>query len=249
MDLAGEKIVSSNWYVVGWDPALDHLGAVCLDQAGSLAGWWCMVRTQRDAKALGDRAILLPTAIKKIDDKLSKNMFRLAWLQEYFGQVLGKINAALPDKQALVYVALEDYAYAARGGHQIGEAGGILRIALLDQPWIRLRMYDPLSVKIFATGRGDTKGKELIREGLVAQWPGPYPWDHLPDDEVVGDLYDALTMAHMLHTELQLRAGLITLDQLTDHQRRIYLRTTKTHPVNCLDRQFSSKFMGPWPWE
>ncbi len=40
----------------------------------------------------------------------------------------------------------------------------------------------------------------------------------------------------MCRTELRLRAGTLTLADLPDEERRIFLRVTKPFPLNVLDR-------------
>jgi len=55
------------------------------------------------------------------------------------------------------------------------------------------------------------------------------------------DLADAYFLARMTHTELQLRNGELLLKQLSEGERRIFLRVTKMYPVNVLDRPFICK--------
>ena len=152
------------------------------------------------------------------------------------------------------YVAIEDYAIGAAfsgstGLIQIAEMTGVIK------HWIymnggAIRTYDPSTVKLFATGKGNALKRHVIEAAEQGKFKLPSEmfkevkkvWQGHPDKELDGpgsDLCDAFTLAKMLWTELQVRAGKLELKDLPGHVReKIFFRTTKANPVNILARDF-----------
>lgn len=157
------------------------------------------------------------------------------------------------------FVALEGYAFTLRSTRllETAEVSGALRGELYSH-CIPYRIYDPMSIKLFATGHGSAKKIEMVTTAVQAGFDVPaslleegmkfeqplYINNEPAYKDVKGpgvDLSDAFHIATMLRTELMLRKGLVVLDRLKDHQRRVFLRTTKGNPVNMLEKPFVMK--------
>jgi len=138
------------------------------------------------------------------------------------------------------YVAIEDYAYGAMGAvFHIGEFCGYVKHCLYEQEYI-MRLYEPTTVKKFII-RGNAD-KILIEE----------EYDKLPKKEKFAeiedlprggksprcDVIDAYNLAKLLQLELKVRAGIITVRDLTDKQREIFNKVSKKNPENLLVRPF-----------
>ena len=154
-----------------------------------------------------------------------------------------------------VYVCLEGYAYSAntRSSYEIAEFIGCVKNWLYRYN-VKLRIHDPLSVKMFATGGAKCLKKDMV---LAAQDSGFKISDALIKkttktisimkikeevEEYDGpgtDLADAYWLARMLRTEILVREGKIMLENLSDGKRRVFLRVSKAYPINLLDREFT----------
>jgi hypothetical protein len=140
---------------------------------------------------------------------------------------------------------------------EIAEVAGLFKNTLWD--WATpLRIHDPMSVKLWATGNAYAKKIEMRKSAEAEAF-------HLPDElfgvgtkfgnpivvgeshythDITGpgtDLVDAYHLACMARYEILVRRGLVSLDKLDDKKRRVFLRVTKKHPVNLLDRPFICK--------
>lgn len=149
------------------------------------------------------------------------------------------------------YVAYEDYAFGASGAlTKLAEAAGYSK-ALHWEEGHKIRLYDIASIKKVYTGRGDSDKvamwdiyeagndyldlKKDIKAGklpAVDKGGGVSP---------TSDIIDAFAIATTLQLELKVRAGIVELKSLQDHQRSIFLRTTTANPINLLDRPFECK--------
>lgn len=145
------------------------------------------------------------------------------------------------------YAAIEGPAYGATGRlFEIAQATCSVKYPLYSLG-VALRVYDPLSIKIFATGDGgankiemfqrflEVKGEETFREmGLpvVNKEKGVSP---------TSDIIDAFWIAHLLLTELKLRRGLIELKGMPEKMIKVFNRVTKAYPENILSTNFLEK--------
>jgi len=182
-----------------------------------------------DWKRLRTQGALPPCEVRAGDE--AGRTWRLTWTCTWVAELLGR--------WCPTHAALEDYALARQAfAHHLGEVGGALRTLLWGQG-IPFRLYDVQAVKMFATGNGaaekasvlmacrDVWGVDFVAFGRVERGAG-------------GNLADAFAIAQLLRTELRLRAGEVTLEDLPDHQRKVFLRVTKANPVNMLARPFAT---------
>lgn len=143
------------------------------------------------------------------------------------------------------YVAFENYAYGGSGDMTgLGETTGILRNRLYLHGK-KIRIYDIQGIKIFATSAGNVK-KEHMRVAFDNEVdPFRCEISAIGSDKVVEkiaeDIVDSYWIARLLHTEIQLRTGAVTLRQLPENKIRVFNRTTKTYPTNILDTEFLVK--------
>lgn len=215
--------------VQGWDLALNHAGFVELTD-GELTNFW-YVTDHKGAVAKGKgRAEHIP--LPKTRDKHEKQIVRLAFFRRYIHRLLATSRPH--------YVGVEDYAMdMGTMAHLKGELGGIARDALAAHG-IPFRLHDPGSIKMFTAYNG-TASKEEMVEAVEARWaPGFGRFNPSPKNTVIEeDLCDAMAVAKLVWTEVQLRAGEITLKDL-EHPKEIQVfnRVTKAHPENLLARDW-----------
>jgi len=237
-----------SYLAIGADVSVNHSAIVVLDQDGKVRLVRYLCQKVKDAKKRLGGTRCIAKRVKHIT-KEQFEIERLMWLRDYYDDITGDvIQFCMDDDIEAAYVGLEAYAYAAGRGakgagmvfksrpYQIGEASAVFRIACKDLNfWLRL--HDPASVKIFACNIGNAPKEDVQAACYDAAIMGGLDMDAYPDDEdVQGDLGDAFMLATMVRTEAEVRAGRKTLKQLDEGQRRVFLRTTKTNPVNLLDK-------------
>lgn len=227
----------SSAVVIGLDLSLAHGAcvAVALDtRVGLVVGVRAYATQAKDCRAPNVERV--PPAIVKAHP-LQRGASRLDWINCWLNSTLAHVDHVPEAGPALI--GLEDYAYdAGQGAHQIGEVGGIARLHLVRRygARLRLRLHDPTTLKMAATGKGNAKKPDMLAA--------------VPDDAVDGldlkrlgdvaaeDAVDAWHLARLVLVEAKVRAGLIRLDELTEGQRRAFLRVTESNPVNLLDRPY-----------
>ncbi len=180
---------------------------------------------------------------KKVDLKLARSGILGHHFPEYESKTIRNFHttAAIRDilqSEDIKYSAIEDYAMGIRNGtvFDIGEFCGLVKHHLyLDG--ILFRVYDIPSIKIFASGNGAAdKGVMLTAYKMKIHSGVDLAELQTAAKSPMSDMIDACWIARMLRVELMLRAGITTLKDLPDEQRRIFLRTTKGNPVNILDK-------------
>lgn len=155
-------------------------------------------------------------------------------------------------KYPRTYVNVEHYAHNARSSSslEIAELGGIVRNWLYTNGY-KIRQTDPMSQQMWACRGGCTKRDRI--EAATIHIPDVHVAHAICDgklgstvkkkkgtdiDGPVTDLVDAYWLYAMLQTELLVRAGMVELKDLTENERKVFLRVTKANPVNLLDREF-----------
>lgn len=155
------------------------------------------------------------------------------------------------------FISLEDYALRAMGRvYPIGEYGGILRTVLLNlciNPVIREN--EPLTIKLLAKG-GDASKTDMYTAYTKMQvnettldmsaFIDEYEKRKAKGKKVkpvtetcpFSDLVDSWWIARLLKNELMVRWGEWPLGMLSEQVVHILNRTTKSYPVNVLNRGF-----------
>jgi len=235
--------------IFGLDISPDHSGVVCLNEDGSVFDYTYLTTTKKLLEVDPEHAALLS---KKGKDE-SKDIFRLRRMNEYLEHLMDferKVSTSLFPS----YYSIEGYAYRSKTTSicQIAELTGYLKHMIFEGGG-KIRIHDPLTVKLFATNSGRCLKKDIVEKAAL--------WFDIPEglvkkkqikkkgfankieefDGPATDLADAFFLAKMLYTELRLRDGSITIGNLSEKERRIFLRVTKAYPVNILDRPFVCK--------
>jgi len=226
--------------VQGWDLGLNHLAFVELLD-GELSNFWYLTTAVGSAGRSKEHGFRIK--LPKTKEKQVLALARLAVLENFIDKTVLRPN--MPD-----YVGIEDYAIRAeQGAHYMGEIGGIARILCWFRG-VRLRLHDPISVKMFAAHDG-TCQKDSIERAVKKRWdkdfsqynqPLAKPTKRNPDPKqsrtTSEDLADAYAIAQLVWTEVQLRDGRLALSDLHEKEVRVFNRITKTYPVNLLDRSW-----------
>lgn len=161
-----------------------------------------------------------------------------------------------------IYISIEDYALRAMGRvYPIGEYGGILRLALLNvfnEHPVYIRETEPLTIKLYAKG-GDASKTDMYeaydrmrQSGIetatldLSKFLEEYEKRKKSGKKVkpvtetspFSDLVDSWWIARILEQELIARWGFVQMRDLPERVLHILNRTTKTYPVNVLNREF-----------
>lgn len=144
------------------------------------------------------------------------------------------------------YFAIEDYAFGANGVvFDIAEFAGSIKKDIFDSGK-NIRLYDPNSIKKFATGKGNSDKLSMYRSYeeysgdklVISSLPEPTTGKGISP---TSDIVDAFWISQLLLTELRLRRGLIRTNDLDEAKVSIFNRVTKSQPQNILDTDFISK--------
>ncbi len=226
---------------VGIDCSPTHSAYVALDDAGEMV--WFATITSTAASLKPPKK---DSGSRKRKTRTYANHHQYAPKEPFCKDEEGKhrellwSDATHRTVQALIprgsFVAMEDFAYGkSQGAHQIGMTAGLVRCGLLSMDHA-LRLYDPSSVKIFGTGNGNAD-KDRIEECVKLRHDMHFDELGLGKNET-GDLFDAYLIARMVMTEAKVRRHEWSLADLNPDESRIFLRVTKSCPVNLLDRPF-----------
>ena len=224
--------------VHGWDISLNHAGLVEFTD-DELSAFWFATTKKGLVKKLGERGLYVP--FPKCDEPHESALLRLNSWRNILGML---VRDRQPD-----YVGIEDYAYgASMRAHQIGELGGIARLVCFNSG-IKLRLHDPLSLKMFVTYNGHAKKPE-IEKCVKKRWGQDFSEYNPPtrkgskkeNREVSEDLADAFGICQLVSLEIKLRAGTVLLKDL-GHEKEIQVfnRVTKAYPISLLSREWIQK--------
>ena len=210
--------------IAGIDPSINSTGCVKfeLDDGLNIQSTKFLAFTQKK-KDIADNILYF----RKKDFKWFE---QLEWMSE-------KILDFTKDCE---YIACEDYAFGAIGMvFQIGEFCGNLKLNFYRTA--KLRLYDPLSVKMFVKD-GHAQKIHMEEEFYKRVESKNFSIGHLKsEDTPKSDIIDAFWIVELLRTELQLRKALISLKDLDERIIRIFNRVTTKRPVNILDQDFIQK--------
>lgn len=215
---------------VGMDLSLNHGGVVFL--RGFRLDSAVFVTQKKKPTTINDAAI--QGIYQHRDPKDSRELWdlkRLIW----WGRLLRRLARGYPPAIAPL-IGIEDYAFAASSSslYQYGELGGLARWIFRDR---RFRFQDPLSVKLYAAGKGNAKPAE-VEEAVRKRWGQDFRRFNASTAEprISDDLAVAYVIARMLIVEQALRRGTMRLDELEEGEIRVFNRVTKRNPVNLLAR-------------
>ena len=200
---------------MGVDMSINHGALVVIDRSADVVAHRILSTRQKDLKLPGVEMIPKAVTGTSADDMHVRSVERLSWLKGWYQRAIHGLRAELGVLRLTALI--EDYAYgAARGAHQIGESGGLLRIVL--SAFCDLRFYSPTSAKSFAAGSGRAKKDDMIR--AVTNWGVD-----VPDlaAAVAEDYCDAYALARMGLLEWEVRKGWKELTALTQRERDIFL--------------------------
>ncbi|MHA2022496.1 MAG: hypothetical protein ACTSWQ_02430, partial [Candidatus Thorarchaeota archaeon] len=155
-----------------------------------------------------------------------------------------------------ILVCLEGYAVDSKspGLLEMAEISGIIRNYLWEKN-VRLRVHDPMSVKLWGCGNAYAKKMHMVnaarRAGLVIpqellgdgdKFKNPIDVDgRVMSRDFKGpgtDIADAFHLATMGRYELLIKRNEILLEEQPKDVKRVMERTTKANPVNLLNRLF-----------
>lgn len=127
---------------------------------------------------------------------LPKNLVNLSRLDFVYSKIKEILIKEEPE-----YVAIEDYSYGSIGQHfSIGELGGIIKLLIVKEFEIPLRLYKPTQIKQFVTGKGNSP-KSIMLTAIYKK----YKVDFSKYETAADDVADSYGIMRMLSTELKLR--------------------------------------------
>tara|TARA_R110002153_G_scaffold26421_5_gene82941 strand:+ start:20199 stop:20771 length:573 start_codon:yes stop_codon:yes gene_type:complete len=160
--------------------------------------------------------------------KKLKGAERLDWFRTRITTMLLSID---PD-----VVVMEGYAYAAKfsHAHSLGELGGIIKLAILDQHKrvpLKLLVVPPTTLKKFVSGKGNCKKAEILLH-VYKRWGETFSDDNLADAyalAMVGSAKFDLDFEAGITQEMVKIAASIPLEDLPQkvHAHRQRVRTQK----------------------
>lgn len=238
--------------VCGLDLSLGHFGFVMLDKdSGNVIETSYMT----DTKAMyHPKEYPEAFLIAKKKKGMARDIYqcqRVEYIVESIMDVIDNVDERFnADK---IYVAIEDYAFAAKSNstYQIGELGGVVKNCLWGRG-IPMRYIDPLSVKLWSTNSGTAKKIDVFRAAQEHGFTGDAELlgktvkkkskatglDEIDLDGAVTDICDAFILACIFRQEMLVREGTIATADLSENNRRVLLRTTKSYPVGMIDREY-----------
>lgn len=211
--------------IVGIDPSLrgHAMALIAEDKVRAAVGW-------TEKKTLQRRCTDTLCWYKMKGNTPSNKQHRCSLLAKWTLANLTPLAVAGYD----VYVSMEGYAFSKRsqGLSDIHELCGAIKLGLWHAN-VPLRIYDPTSVKLAWTGNGHAD-KDEMRDACTKLFGMNFDKEGSAGE----DLADAVLIAALLHTELEIRDGRLVLEELGADMRRVMLRTTKAEPEALITRPF-----------
>jgi len=216
---------------------MKELNIAGIDPSINSTGVYKLVLNSDTLEVIG-KSYLAFTTVKKRE---SQNIIH--YKHDYFFNYIDK-NVFMYEKimkflNNTEYVYIEDYAYNATGQvFHIGEFVGGLKLQLFFEG-IKIGVIEPTVVKKFATGIGNSDKISMCDEYDKNRTDDKTDFSFLPQYKgPKEDLVDAYYIAKFLQLELKVRRGLVDLKDLEEKDRNIFLRVTKSNPVNILARDW-----------
>lgn len=212
---------------LGIDLSLNHAAFVQLDD-GQLSKYLVITDTKSILKTAPECTMFLDVS----GDGDAKSLNRLSWW-------LANIHPILNSFDPIDYVAIEDYAYSAKqGAHQIGEVGGLLRLALWDLN-LSWRKYTPGQIKLYTAHKGRAEKDEMVK-AVKDRWNMDFSFLRPGATKLwtsAEDAADAYSAAHLVWTEALLRKGMRELSSLPEAEIRVFMTAGKKEP-NVLGKEW-----------
>ena len=213
---------------LGLDLSPTHFALVAVDRHGRFVGGYMATDKTTVKKLKQARSPVRCVEVPKLETR-APLAAKLARLESMKFRLVGAIHDLTDGAKAPIHISLENYAFGkANQAHQTGETGGVCRLAILNAG-LRLRLYSPNSIKLYATGEGKAE-KAQICEAMLAR--GAHALGATPKAagaiDKHGDFYDAYAAAYMTLDEVMLRAGEITLQSLPDERRSAFIKTDES---------------------
>jgi Holliday junction resolvasome RuvABC endonuclease subunit len=220
--------------LVGIDLSLNHGAFTSINAQGKIAdAAWFVTNKPRELVAEDHGLVRLWTLPKK--RKLHREPYDLIRLKAWKAFVEHWLEFNLTRlRRGEIICAIEGYAFAAQSSstYQIGGLGEMVKMMLVEKH-IPLRIYDPMSIKLYVTGKGNTKA-ENVHDAAEERFHC-----HLESGgDARGDVLTALSIAKLLRIEWKLRAGTASLERLHKDIVHIFKKSTRKMPVPILDRDW-----------
>jgi hypothetical protein len=248
--------------IIGLDLSANGAGLVALSYSSGeviKTGYITNQKQFLDKKEIGITAFYLQprSGKKKNQEEEDKDTFISRRRNFIFQNVVRFIGEFCFNKERQdILVCLEDYAVQSQstGLLEMAEISGLVRNYLWEKG-LQLRLHDPLSVKMWATGNGFAKKVHMVDAAIAECFDVP-TWllskgNKFKDPLFINnrkveydysgpgtDIADAFHLARLGRQEIRVRVGEVPLEGLVDHQRKIYLRVTKSNPINLLAKPF-----------
>ena len=229
--------------VFGLDCSVNHAGLVMLKDGVVYDAWFVTdVAKNRELAFDGVSFQDIQLTPKTKWEKLNEGCYESYRRQLVTESIVNCIMNQCISHGSKASVAIEDYAFLARNNSmtKIAEITGTIKSRLYKEG-IQVRLHEPTVVKKWATGSG-IGTKRMVYNAVVKagfKIPEAYVKEGKKDiDGVATDIADAYVLADMLHTELMVRSGSKTIQELPANHRDCFLRVTKMNPVNLLSRTF-----------
>lgn len=242
-------------YVIGLDVSLRHLGLCILNPEG-FPYKYAFATDVKKYPGLDPHGTYYKDP-ENVSVQICQAL-RIGFFRNFVERSLASLT--LQDYPAMV--ALEDYAAGSLSPRQleVAEQTGNIKQSLFDNGY-PFRTIEPKTLKVFAVGNGNALKIDMVNQFSVEQPASDLAQykdrilkstkkevkqkgQKVKVEEMDGpgtDVIDAYFLARALWTELKLRRGEITLQDLPEHQIRYFNTTTIAHPLNVLGRPFIAK--------
>lgn len=196
-----------------------------------------------------DKSFLGFSELKKKNSLINPNITLYPKFEDYIERELWMVPKIFDFISSSDYVAIESYAYGGNGNiTMIAEFTGLLKSKIYDAG-IKMRFYDPQTIKFFATDSGKAQKPAMYNSFIELHDEDKIDLTELPtvtEKKTNGvsptsDLIDSWFIAKILLTELRLRKGLVSLSDLPEQTIKIFNRVTKANPTNILATEFFHK--------
>ena len=215
--------------ILGIDLALNHSGFVLINEQGEMIDFHYITTRKGAYNVAPDISTYYKPPNSKDTDV--KGLVRLNFMAEF-------ICGELWDKMRPTIASLEGYAFDTHGAHQMGELNGYVRLHTYRSK-TKLRIHDPLSVKMYSAHKGNAKKHEVV-QAVRDRWGVDFSRYNgsKADATVEEDLSDAMALAQMGLTEYKLRNGLSLMSDYAPKEIQVFNRVTKRAPLNILAREW-----------